>query len=141
MPQASEIRSNLPRSTKSYDEEMQARQSYANPPAFRPEEKVVDMEEATGSRFERGDRFADRVPVVEVGIQALDRVIQLLGCLGHVSEIEVAELTAQLTRMLTHDNPHIYVGMAAHRQFSAVPATAGISSGLWRALDRRKRCR
>lgn len=50
---ASEVKSNFERSTLSYDEEMEARQSYANPPEFKPEEKVVDLEEAIGVREEQ----------------------------------------------------------------------------------------
>jgi hypothetical protein len=53
MPQVTEIRTNLPRSTKTYDEEMQARQSYANPPEYKPDEEVIDLEEAIGSRYEQ----------------------------------------------------------------------------------------
>jgi hypothetical protein len=48
----SEIKSNLQRSAVSYDEEMEASQSYANPPEFQPDEKVVDLEEAIGIREE-----------------------------------------------------------------------------------------
>jgi hypothetical protein len=52
MPQASEIVSNLPRTGQSYDDEMNVRQSYDNAPAYRPDVKVIDLEEAAGSRFE-----------------------------------------------------------------------------------------
>lgn len=64
MPQVSEIRSNLERSRLSYDQEMQARQSYDRPPEFRPEEGVVDLEEAIGSRREMNyaAAAAERLP-------------------------------------------------------------------------------
>jgi hypothetical protein len=42
----------MPRSTGSYDEEMEARQSYENPPEFQPGEKAVNAEEAIGIRAE-----------------------------------------------------------------------------------------
>lgn len=48
-----EVHSNLPRSTRSYDEEMNCRQSYATPPEFRPEQGPVDLEEAIGIREEQ----------------------------------------------------------------------------------------
>jgi hypothetical protein len=96
---------------------------------------------ATGASFERGDRLPDRVPVVEIGVVALDRVIKLLGCLGHVFGIELTGLTAQLTPMLTDDSINICVDAGAQREFTTAPFTAHISSGLWRAPDRQKRCR
>lgn len=48
-----EVDSNLARSTVSYDEEMEARQSYANPPELQTDEAPVDFEEAIGVREER----------------------------------------------------------------------------------------
>ena len=60
MQQVSEIVSNLPRSTMTYDQEMRAKQSYDNPPEFKPEEKVVDLEEAIGSREEMNYAVAGR---------------------------------------------------------------------------------
>jgi hypothetical protein len=56
MTQASEIISNLPRSTQTYDQEMRAQQSYARPPEFRPDEEVRDLDELTCMRFE--DNYA-----------------------------------------------------------------------------------
>ncbi len=47
-----EVKSNFERSTASYDEEMEARQSYATPPEFQPNERPVDLEEAVGMRAE-----------------------------------------------------------------------------------------
>ncbi len=47
-----DVKSNFERSTASYDEEMEARQSYATPPEFQPDERPVDLEEAVGMRTE-----------------------------------------------------------------------------------------
>jgi hypothetical protein len=61
---------------------------------------------------------------------ALDRVIELLGCLGHVHRIELTGLTAQLTRMLTYDNLHIYVDAPDALQVRHVDSPASLADPL-----------
>jgi hypothetical protein len=56
---------------------------------------LLPPHEPTGARFVGRDRISDRVPVIDVGVLALDRVVYLFARRTHVSlgciELEVTD--------------------------------------------------
>jgi hypothetical protein len=72
-------------------------------PKLRPSAKApLPHQESPCTRFDRGDRFSNRVPVSKSSGLALDCVIYLLSSFGHVTS-RVHEFTSQLTPTLTSE--------------------------------------